>query len=351
MKIFFSGYLNAQWKMGWQRAQTFIELGHTVIKFLQDNYNQPSLSRNLLKPLTKNYVFQQKDIEEFNKNFILAIQEAQPEIAWIEKALLLLPETLEKAKRILPGCTFVCFQEDDPFGPSVAELPVWKNFIDAIPLYDIHFVWREINVKEFTDRGAQRVCLYMPGFYPGIFHPMPGNRCVPEYKHDVVFVGYARDQRIQDIYTLIFKHKIPVNVYGNGWHKTIIYFLKRSLFHPPVFAQDYVSTIWDSKISLGFLAGENRDDFTLRTFEITACKGFFLAQRSTKHLELYEEGKEAEFFDSNEECADKIRFYLKHDSERIKIAEAGYQRCIKSGYSMSERLSKALSEVMVVQKS
>ncbi|MGB3204745.1 MAG: glycosyltransferase [Crinalium sp.] len=349
MKIFFCGPLIAQWMTSWQRAQTFRELGHTVIEFAQDDYyDKPSLSITIVKHITKHYLFNPKKIEQFNKNFILAIQEAKPEIAWIEKALLLLPETLEKAKRILPGCTFVCFQEDDPFGLSVAELPVWKNFIDAIPFYDIHFVWREFNVKEFTDRGAQRVCLYMPGFYPGIFHPMPRRRCVSEYKHDVVFVGYARSQRIQDIYSLIFKHQIPVKVYGSGWYKTPVFFLKSSLFHPPVLAQDYVSTIWHSKISLGFLSVENRDEFTLRTFEIPACKGFFLAQRSTKHLEIYEEGKEAEFFGSDEECADKINFYLKNESERIKIAEAGYQRCIKSGYSLHERLSRALKEVMVV---
>ncbi|WP_159460600.1 glycosyltransferase family protein [Calothrix rhizosoleniae] len=80
------------------------------------------------------------------------------------------------------------------------------------------------------------------------------------------------------------------------------------------------------------------------------AKDFFLAQRTDKHLEIYEEGKEAEFFSSSEECADKIRFYLKNEDARQKIAEAGYQRCIQSEYSLHHRLSKALEKVKLLQK-
>lgn len=348
MKIFYCGYLSAPWMTGWQRVQTLRELGHTVIEFLQDDYHKPSLNKTILKYITKKYFFNRESILIFNKNFLEAISETKPEIVWSEKSLLLLPETLEQAKRLLPNCTFVCFQEDDPFGPmNKNEFPVWKNFIDAIPFYDIHFVWRQFNIKEFTEHGAKKVCLYMHGFYPKFFYPIS---LASKYKHDVVFVGDARNQRIKDIYNLTVKEKIPVNVYGSRWDRTLIYYLKKPLFHPPVFTNQYASLVSNSGISLGFLSKANRDEFTSRSFEIPACKGFFLAERTPKHLELYEEGKEAEFFSSYEECADKIRFYSKNMAERKKIAEAGYNRCLNSGYSLHNRLSKALEEVKLVQR-
>jgi len=74
--------------------------------------------------------------------------------------------------------------------------------------------------------------------------------------------------------------------------------------------------IWDSRISLGFVCSGNHDEFTHRTFEIPGSGGFLLAERTPKHQELYEEGKEAEFFASAEECASKIEFYLRNEEPR-----------------------------------
>jgi spore maturation protein CgeB len=100
-----------------------------------------------------------------------------------------------------------------------------------------------------------------------------------------------------------------------------------------------------SKISLGFVSSSNHDEYSLRTFEIPACKGFFLGERTDKHRELFEEGKEAEFFGSEDECSDKIRFYLSHERERDRVAQAGYDRCVKSDYSLHRRLRDAIAKL------
>ncbi len=350
MRIFFCGGLGAQWMTGWQRCQVFKELGHNVIEFAQDPYHYHSLIRGVIKKITGVYFFNKTVLHQFNSDFWDTITAANPDIAWIEKALLLMPETLEKAKRYLPNCIFVCYQDDDPFGPNHHERPLWKYFKESIPLYHLHYVLREVNIKEFYEHGAQNVSLCKLGYYPALFHPPPKHFLPVEYHHEVSFVGTARDTRIQNIGSLIGQFHIPVTVYGNSWQRTLVYYRYKKHFHPSVDEQKYTSLIWQSKISLGFVSAANRSEYNGRTFEIPASRGFLLAQRTGKHLELYEEGKEAEFFSSVEECADKIRFYLVHETERLKIVQASYQRCIRSGYSLQHWISEALKKISVIRK-
>ena len=62
-------------------------------------------------------------------------------------------------------------------------------------------------------------------------------------------------------------------------------------------------------------------------------------------MELFEEGKEAEFFASTDELVDKARFYCGNESARLRIANAGLERCVKSKYAYIHRLTAVLNEL------
>jgi spore maturation protein CgeB len=70
-----------------------------------------------------------------------------------------------------------------------------------------------------------------------------------------------------------------------------------------------------------------------------------LAERTDDHRRLFEEGREAEFFDSFDELLEKCRYYLAHPEERRAIAAAGRQRCLDDDYSYGARLRQVLAEV------
>ena len=116
----------------------------------------------------------------------------------------------------------------------------------------------------------------------------------------------------------------------------------------PIYNEDYAKALCATKINLCFLRKINRDLHTSRTMEIPACGGFMLAERTSEHQELFEENKEAVFFDNNnpKKLLEKVRYYLEHEEEREAIAKAGRKRCLKSGYSHHDRLAWMLKQIL-----
>src|SRR5207302_7229330 len=141
MKIFFLGNLNADWMSGWQRCQTLRELGHEIVPFPQDDYMRRASHGRMGRWLT-GQIWKEEEVDRFNLDFLRAVKMAQPEIAWLEWPKLLRPETIHAARGQLPQCSFVCFQDDNPFGGRDDEKNSWRLFTEAIPEYDLHFVKR-----------------------------------------------------------------------------------------------------------------------------------------------------------------------------------------------------------------
>ena len=112
------------------------------------------------------------------------------------------------------------------------------------------------------------------------------------------------------------KNNIKVRVWGNNWQKYQNKHPNLLVESRPVINDDFIRVINATRINLNFLRRANRDKHTSRSLEIPACQGFMLAERTDEHLQLFEEGKEAEFFDSQEELLSKIQSYLKNDNKR-----------------------------------
>lgn len=65
-----------------------------------------------------------------------------------------------------------------------------------------------------------------------------------------------------------------------------------------------------------------------RNFEIPGCGGFLLTGHAENLEDYYEVGKEVACFEGENDLIDKVMYYLRHDDERLAIAQAGYERTL-----------------------
>ena len=66
-----------------------------------------------------------------------------------------------------------------------------------------------------------------------------------------------------------------------------------------------------------------------RNFEVPGSGGFILTGRAENLGDYYELGKEVVCFDDVDDLIEKARYYLRHEDERLAIAEAGHQRTLR----------------------
>lgn len=280
-------------------------------------------------------------IAALNRRFVELAEQIHPHIVWVDKGLYLWPRSLRRVKQST-GALLVHLDPDDPFGNPLGR----RLFFKAIPEYDVHVVAREVNIPEFKSAGAKCVVRYHWAYDPNVHRPIAVTSEIRQKLGGPVgFIGDWEAQREAAI-RFLAESGVPVRIWGPRWERKV----RRS--HPNMriegaclIGDDYARAICAFDINLGFLRKINRDLSTTRSVEIPACGGFLLAERTSEHQALFEEGKEAEFFDSPAELLDKTRRYLADTPARVAIAQAGRQRCQTSGYSHVDRQRAVLREI------
>ena len=188
----------------------------------------------------------------------------------------------------------------------------------------------------------KNVCLVYKAFDVNFHRPISiTDKDRKDWGSSVSFVGSFERDRAEKMFYLA-ENGIRVRVWGWYWNRFWKKHPNLILENRPVYNDDYIKVINSSDINLNFLRKAHRDKHTARSVEIPACEAFMLTERTDEHLELFEEGKEAEFFDSAGELLSKVRYYLENPDERNAIAEAGRRRCLTSLYSHHGRLKTML---------
>jgi spore maturation protein CgeB len=182
-------------------------------------------------------------------------------------------------------------------------------------------------------------------FEPSVHFPPPAEWSDKNRTREVSFIGTPYDDRAQFLSDLRRKHDLPVVISGPRiWKRKLPKDIGAELYPEldELFDSEYREGIWRSKINLSFLTHGNQDEYAHKSFEIAACGGFLLAERSAGHSERFRENEEAVFFSDIEECAEKIRRYLDDEPARARIAAAGQRRAVAGGYDNDTQMAKIL---------
>ncbi len=311
--------LYRQWAM--ERA------GHTVIPINVFAYESARpLLRKIMHRLNVG-----PGVQRLNTDILRRAVSEDVDIVWGDKVLWMLPATLRSLRS--RGITTIDYTIDNPFGPR--KDPGWGLFLKAIPFYDLHVVQRDKNIIDYCAHGARDVLKIQTAYEPTIHFPPPPLWSDRDRDREVSFIGTPYDDRAATLLKLSELGEFSVSVSGNrqSWIRALGDGAFRNLYREgELYQQQYREAIWRSRINLSFLTRSNEDEFVHKSFEIAACGGFLLAERSQGHLDRFREDEEAVFFSTREECAQKIRQYLRDEPARSRIAEAGCIRAARDGY-------------------
>lgn len=335
--ILFIGDLNLHGR-SFQRYQSLIELGHRVhgfsyVKIPWRPSDKPTFMQRVFWKLRVPL-----DTTGINNEIKKAVLKNKFDVVWIEKGNIILPSTLRFIKKQLPDAKLVSMSEDDMYAKHNRSF----YYMRGLRYYDVVFTTKTYNLEELKRFGAKRTELFLDSYNEKMHRPMQLTESErARFSCDVSAIGMFEKERAESLLYLA-EHGIKVMVWGGGWGAWVNRHKNLDVKNEFLVGANYAKAISATKINLNFLRKINRDEVTSRSVEVPACGGFMLTERTKRHKDFFEERREAEFFDSNEELLKKVNYYLEHDDERARVATAGRERCLISGYSMKAQLEKML---------
>lgn len=99
-----------------------------------------------------------------------------------------------------------------------------------------------------------------------------------------------------------------------------------------------------SKINLNISLKIIQSGIPLRVFDVLGCGGFLLTNFQAEMPECFTLGEDFAVYESIEDLYEKADFYLRNDSERIRVARHGFET-VQKYYTFRQQMEKILKEV------
>lgn len=315
-------------------------LGHSVQVLDPNNYLPLQWQTRLSKVVRK--VLRPLFVKELTLDACNAIDRYKPHCLFVFKGNWVDPELITRCRE--RGIATVNYYPDVSFRSHGPYIP------RALPLYDQVFNTKSYGVGDMRSQlDLKHVGFLEPGYDPELHRPVTlSSEDQATYGCDVAFIGTWSPKKEAALSSL--RRALPgikIRIWGFQWEKSRESTLRESVMGHGVIGDEYTKAICGSSICLGLLseAGEGSssgDLITARTFQIPACGVFMLHERNAEVLKYFDEGKDAEFFGSHEELAQKVSHYLDHEAERRQIAQNGLLRSLQDGYAIDQRMKVVL---------
>lgn len=233
------------------------------------------------------------------------------------------PQTLQKLKQFNIPMINEALDDERKFVSRRGKDGIKRGLRDVCKYFDLSLTTSKSAIIKYLVEGANVM-----------YKDYAGNEKIYinlqlEKQYDVGFVGASYGIRGEYIKYL---QENAINVYakGSGWENG---------FAEP---DEMIEIFNKSKIVLGFATvGKNDDIYILkgRDFEVPLTGSFYITSYHEELKEYFEPGKDIETYVSKEDLLKKVKFYLKNEHLREKIAESGYKKCL-SNYTAKKSYEK-----------
>ena len=233
-------------------------------------------------------------------------------------------------------------------------IPVYNYFPDVRVSGQMQSALREyscvfdtkVNRRADDSSGWRRRVLLEHGYDADIYNAVALNQAEREsLGSDVSFIG-TFDPRKGMLMSAIIREipSVRLRIWGNGWRENCRERnLERSIEDVTAEGAAFPKVVAATAINMGLLTGScgPLDEATTRSYEIPACGGFMLHERTPAIREIYREDEEFVAFSRPKELVWKVRHFLASTEERSAIAAAGYRRAVPA-YSYDVRMRALL---------
>lgn len=242
----------------------------------------------------------------------------------------------------------VGIHNDDPFGRR-GNMLRYRHLLPSLGSYDGFHVYRDVNVAEAREYGLVNVAVLLPYYIPWLDYPRKMSSADARiWDSDVVFAGHFEPDHRGRCLAEAARNQLKVRIYGPArfWKAGLpAELLDKVGSIRPLLAEEYRRAMSGAKICACFFSKWNRDQYTRRVFEITACGSFLLAERTDFMREFFKEGVEVELFSDSNEFVDKAKFYLTNTSARTRVSNAGRKAVLRKQADVVSRAGQWLREI------
>ena len=242
---------------------------------------------------------------------------------------------------------FFSFGKDNPIAPSISciEMLKEKGIFTC-------FIWYDNNPSELSLRVSLRdlIDLNIIIDYPRsdihdslsksdkdlyLWTPESEYYFRPESQNiDVSFVGSCR-YKDRANYISRLKERVPDIIVSGGQREEKLSF------------SSYASLIRRTKIGINFCKNPMGNGYSQtkgRVFEIIASKSLLLEEKNESTPNFFTPNEDYIEFSSIDELVDKINYFKQNESERIKIAESGYNK-YTNNYTSKHFWNKVMEKI------
>ena len=181
---------------------------------------------------------------------------------------------------------------------------------------------------------------YLPFAYdPDLHYPIEVTEEEKKiFGSDIAFIGSYDKEREEFLMNLA---DYDLAIWGNGWNKVLLFSpLRKKWKGRDAIGEDFSRVCNASKIILNHIREQNGNAHNMKTFEIPACGGFIVTNRTEEQCEFFEEGRDIACFETQEELKDKIKQSLNDSKIRQNTSDSAYKKI--HGHSYDVRVKEIL---------